>query len=228
MFWDDRRAELRRLIQEGTARDFLSWGPICWTMNVGNMGWVQNEWDSLQESPRWSNFLLSYEESSFSNTFPTWNNTKLLGNTIHHAYHLKQLEDKIGKTIEGFDSILEFGSGYGSMSRVCRGAGFKGRYITVDFPELNYLANLFSPGNEQYERLEDVPKNHYDLVISTWTISETNPVVRKQLIEGISYNHCLIAFAPTWEGMNNRDYFASMSGNCAEIHFNKNNFYYIK
>src|SRR4029077_4227477 len=65
------------------------------------------------------------------------------GNLIHHAYTLFKFEQSVGKTIDQFSSIFEFGGGYGGFCRLAHRLGFRGTYLIFDLPEFSALQKFF-------------------------------------------------------------------------------------
>jgi len=116
-------------------------------------------------------------------------------NRVHHAYHLVSYEATVKKAIDSWDSILEWGGGYGDMARLIRRLNNKCTYTIVDVPELCALqyvylfsllgeeVNLVIPGRQKLmdEKINIVPVGSVlreeirisaQSFISTWGLTE--------------------------------------------------------
>jgi hypothetical protein len=74
-----------------------------------------------------------------------------------------------------FNSIVEIGAGYGDMCSVVHDMGFKGKYTIVDIPETQPIQEYYL-GKQDIKpqwSFEDDNVTHADLVIATWSLSET-------------------------------------------------------
>lgn len=232
-FWDDRREELRQLLIARPIETFMSWTPIQWTMNTGNPDWLINEYTALKKDKKWLNILKTYEEHPWAKDVERFPETNVTGNTIHHMYHFMVLEQSKKVSLENLNTIFEFGGGFGSASRIAQFVGFQGKYYIYDFPELSIIAKHYHD-NECIFRVglvSDVKDINFDLLVGTWSITESNPILRNKIMR-MNYSHALIAFSKEFDGMNNLQYMQNLAnhsnGFVLPIPWLPNNFYYLK
>jgi hypothetical protein len=232
-FWDDRVSHIRHLIANDNLDNFLSWQPIVWTMNCGNPPWIQSELAVLLKDLRWYKIFHEYQEPPVADSIERYPGTHLLGNTIHHMFHCKVLQDSIEKPLSELGDVFEFGAGFGSLSRIMFAAGFKGLYHIYDFPEFKVLRDHYfqHPNLRHLNDLSEIP-SEYDALIATWSISETQPILRNKVMR-TNYKHAVVAYAADFEGMNNKSYFESLAQskggvNMAIPWLGTTNFYYLK
>lgn len=64
-------------------------------------------------------------------------------NRVHHASHLTSYEATVGRTLDSWHTILEWGGGYGDMARLIRRLNRKCTYAIVDLPELCALQYIY-------------------------------------------------------------------------------------
>jgi len=85
------------------------------------------------------------------------------------------------------NSIVEIGAGYGDMCSVIYSLGFKGKYTIVDIPELKPIQEYYLNKQNIYPTFsfEDELVTHSDLVIATWSLSETDLEYRNRLMPKI-------------------------------------------
>lgn len=177
------------------------------------------------------------KESWVGNPKPYFYYRESSGNLIHHAYSLKQLI-KNREQIENIDFVFEFGGGYGSMCRLFKNLGFKGRYVIFDFIEFNYIQEMFLKSckirNISYKiedqkakifllnNLNDLNNlikkyKHTDLnslFIATWSISEVPLSLRSNIFETIgNFKNYIIAYQKEFFELDNELYFSKFIKN---------------
>lgn len=151
-------------------------------------------------------------------------------NSVFVASHLHAFERETGFRIGDFDTILEFGGGYGAMCRSAHRAGFRGRYVIFDLPVVSALQRYvlrasalphLSPrvlaaaaeGIATVFELADLKDligsaSGKTLFIATWSFSEAPLAVRgpfEALLPSISA--ALICYQSAFSGVDNRLYF---------------------
>ena len=143
------------------------------------------------------------------------------------------LEEYTNKTLDQFNSIFEFGGGFGSASRIARFAGFKGDYRILDFPELHTLAKAYY-NDEKVVRLENISQlgaNQYDLLVGLWSVTESNAILRNKVMTS-NFTNCIIAYSDSFEGLQNAGYFDNVKqrfgGALISIPWLAGNSYYIR
>lgn len=131
---------------------------------------------------------------------------------------MQRIQDIAHLCITGFanklkdmESIVEIGAGYGDMCSVVHALGFKGKYTIVDIPETQPIQAhyLGKQGITPQWSFEDDVATHSDLVIATWSLSETPVEYRNVLMPKIdkSKNWLILAQSAVFGLEVNDDYF---------------------
>jgi len=112
--------------------------------------------------------------------------------------------------VENLGSIYEFGGGYGAMAVVARQAGFGGKYVIHDLPEISLLQLFYlSNVDVEAELVIDLPEQrNFDLFIGCFSISEVDIETREEILWNIDAKTYLIAFQHVWQDVNNTEWFA--------------------
>jgi hypothetical protein len=228
-----RRYELRlrdRVLREGPRR-FLTWDVIEETMFVGNAPFLRHELSFLRSLPAWRERWRAVIRESAIGAPPRYLFAPYSsGNLVHHAYHVASFEEATGTRVDGFDRVVEFGGGYGSMCRVFHRLGFAGRYTMFDLPAFSSLQAYYlralgiplieagarpdAPGavvDSDIERvgaaLEQGPSGR-SLFVATWSISETPQGLRDRVLGQVrDADAYLIAIQDVYQEMDNTAYF---------------------
>lgn len=113
--------------------------------------------------------------------------------------------------LKNYSSIVEIGAGYGDMCSLVHSLGFKGKYTIVDIPETQPIQNFYlnKQGIEPDYSFEDDNVGPADLVIATWSLSETPLEYRKQLMPKIidSKNWLVLSQFSVFGESHNKEYF---------------------
>jgi len=135
-------------------------------------------------------------------------------NQIHHAYHVARFEDVTTTLVAEYPDVLEFGGGYGSMCRLLRRLGHRGRYQVFDLPgpaalQRYYLGQL----GWSFESVTDLdalkPTDPGGLFIATWSLSEVPIAFRRRLLEKVrGFSGFLIAYQRQFKNLDNLESFA--------------------
>jgi len=206
--WVNNRNRLRDLVVREDPRCFLRWDVIASTMYVGDAHCIREELNHLKRSRNWNpRWKAAIQESPAGHPRPSYLYPRSSGNVIHHVYHLCQLEEKTGVSVEDLELIVEFGGGYGSMCRLINKLGFSGRYIILDLPEFSALQNFYlqlsdipissnfscdGPGVltistvEALNKYMNVPLGRKSAFIGTWSISEAPLEQRESMLPLVS------------------------------------------
>lgn len=212
-YWSYWRWELWNLAQVEDVSKFYEWPCIRHTMLVQH--WIDaitHEWQQL--GTRFSKAahlggILTFSEDSFRRGFFKM---PLTNNLIHQAYHIQQWEQVTGKHIEGLDTIVEFGGGYGAMRLLCHELGFRGKYIIFDLPEFALLQEYYLG---QFSGVETIwnPRRHKtrntDLFIALYSLSEVEPNERAQYLPAAS--SFLFLYSGQWEAWDNVAWFRNFA-----------------
>lgn len=185
--WDIHQKQLINDFFPNPPDNFLRHRTLLYTMVVNAGGsWMQFQLDFLRKY--FSNFEL---KEILSEDFEA-----PVHNSVHHLYHLKYYEEITNNKLNEFETIVEWGGGYGNLARVYKNYVNKNiTYILIDIPifaalQWYYLANIF--GEENLNVIDDknkkIVKNKFNIIsrdfvkninlkaeffISTWALSES-------------------------------------------------------
>jgi hypothetical protein len=115
------------------------------------------------------------------------------------------------KKVKDMKSIVEIGAGYGDMCSVVHALGFKGKYTIVDIPEMRPVQQFYlgKQGIQPHFSFEDDNVESADLVIATWSLSETRREYRDVFLPKIkdSKNWLILSQAKVFGEEFNFEYF---------------------
>jgi hypothetical protein len=115
--------------------------------------------------------------------------------------------------LRSIKSIVEIGAGYGDMCSLIHDLGFQGEYTIVDIPETQPIQEFYlgKQGITPKWSFEDDNVTHADLVIATWSLSETPLEYRAQLMPKIdqSKNWLIMAQSEVFGQKVNDEYFTN-------------------
>lgn len=230
--WNEFRSKTISNLNRKNFANFLSWQIISQTMFVNKGQYLKYEYDYILKSiPNKFREILS--EDLWGNPTPSELDQSTSGNRIHHTFLLQQYEEKTGKDISKFETILEFGGGYGSFCRLINKLDFEGVFIIYDFDvfniiQYNYLkkfgysininaVEISEPGVYLYNGLDNLKTalngKNIDLFIATWSLSESDITTRENFSSVISnISSHLIAFQGNFDGIDNVEYFNNELG----------------
>ena len=119
--------------------------------------------------------------------------------------------------LRSIKSIVEIGAGYGDMCSLIHDLGFQGEYTIVDIPETQPVQEFYlgKQGITPKWSFEDDNVTHADLVIATWSLSETPLEYRAQLMPKIdqSKNWLIMAQSEVFGQKVNDEYFTNFFKN---------------
>jgi hypothetical protein len=236
--WLANREKLRKCILEEDPREFLTWDVVTGSMFVGSRSFIDSELRYLMSRPDWTPVWEDLLEEDYAGgPKPYKGYRRSSGNRIHQAYHLARFEQETGLSVGNLSLIVEFGGGYGSLCRLIHKLGFKGQYIIFDLPEFValqkfYLGSLAMPLIEAKDAssgrrgilctpdlsvLGSVTPQaaQTGLFIATWSLSETDPAFRDQVITMPAIDCAaayLIAYQRDFEGVDNPRFFDTWRG----------------
>ncbi len=163
--------------------------------------------------------ILNHNPDKFL-TWPVITSTMII-DPEYQNYHLNKWEDKTGLKIADLMSIVEFGGGYGAMVQMCYERGFRGQYYNYDFPEMVALQEFYLSGLDipipMYMMLKDLHSDlpvyvFCDLFIAINSFDEASLETRRDFRDRIAFDHCLVRYNHTFDGINNYDYFSMRDG----------------
>jgi len=171
----------------------------------GSEGWMQN----ILEEPHIGGADIHCQKYKCSH------------NSIHHLYHITNFlnyKNSVARSL--FNSVVEWGGGYGNMARIIRGINYQCDYTIIDLPHycaLQYIylscffgpssVNLVSKNNPKLEgKINIIPINMLDniditcdLFISTWALTESSTYSQAFVLDKNIFGakNLLCAFAPS-------------------------------
>jgi putative sugar O-methyltransferase len=208
MEWESNRTRLRNKLEDLNL-DFLNNSGIGGLMFQSDLGIFNMELSELSDK-----YYLNIKEYKQSNI-----NTDIgvSTNTIHHLFHINRYLNFKNIDISNFKSkrIIEWGGGYGNMSKILIELGVTNNYLIIDLPEFisiqyRYLSSYF--GEDKVKIIKSIDKiendcinlisvnnieqfPEYDLFISTWALTESSVKCQKICIDnGIFNRNMIIAY----------------------------------
>jgi hypothetical protein len=206
--------------------DFLNWQVIRDTMFVCDSNFHSVELEYLKKTNDWKRWESAIQESPIGNPKRSKLYPASSENLVHHAYHLSFFENSTKIKINEFDTVLEFGGGYGSMCRLFRNLNYDKDYYIYDIPEFldlqkNYLDKLNF--NCNYISGDDLNKFEFKgkkLFIATWSLSESPKDLINETLEKIkNFDAFLICFHKDYSNGDNVKYFNDFALKNKELSF---------
>ncbi len=174
-------------------------------------------------------------------------------NSVNHLHHLMQFERVTKRKIGSISSIVEFGGGYGNLTRIANNVGYHNDYYIIDLLLMSciqyvFLCTVFGKERISFYRDEsirsskivlyplsnfDIMKNlHGELFISTWALSESPRIVYESVVnrDWFDAKGLLLAYNNLWKPWQEGELEATLKNNgwCVErkaISFLPGNFY---
>ena len=239
--WMNHARRLSELVLNDDPREFLRWDVIGDTMFVSHPEFVKKELAYLTGLPDWrGRWQEAIKESPAGHPLPYLSHPSSSGNLIHHAYHVAQFEEKMGRRAEEMDFILEFGGGYGSMCRLFHNLGFRGKYVIFDLPHFSALQRFYlkslglkvRPAGasgaadegvacvsdlESLEALLRDAGGRDSMFVATWSLSESPLWLRQSVLPLIErFSDFLIAYQHLYGEVNNLQFFSEWKAGMGE------------
>ena len=226
--WARHRARLRELVVHGDPRKFLRWDVVRATMVAGDTPYIAVELGHLRRQPDWhTRWRPAIRESALGRSRPFYLYPRSSGTLIHHAYHACRFEEATGVGLDHAELIVEFGGGYGAMSRLVHGLGFAGTYVIFDLPEFLALQRFYlrglgipvspRPTTRGVTTVSDVDslaalvrdRNARGAVfIATWSLSEAPLPLRAAILATVEgFDAFLIAYQQRFADVANDEFF---------------------
>ena len=209
--WNKYRITLRSYIEKNDPRNFLRWDPIVGSMfHFADKG----ELEHLQKS-QWDKWRKVVVETWVGNPPRYKHYRDSSGNLVHTAYNLSLLIDACGIDLKKIHTIIEFGGGYGLMTRIVHQLGFSGSYTIFDIPEFLALQKYYlqltgtSGKISSIDQVSKITTINPDIFIATWSLSESPIALREEFLKKIGTpSYVLIAYQATFGSIDNSTYFA--------------------
>jgi hypothetical protein len=252
--WQNNIEELKKVFLPEPPFDFLRNKTIRGTMFVDSGGkWLIKEL-SLLETTLTTAALQELLEEDYVGK-PNFLNSRYLTshNTVHHLYHIINFQEKTGIKINEYDSLVEWGGGYGNMAKIVHRIHNTATYTIIDLPLFSciqwiYLSTIL--GEEQVNIIAE-PNNNIirgkinilplsfineqriksDIFIATWSLSESSRFAQ-DYVESTNFfdsRHILLAFQKSSRLLPDADYLGEIAKkrklNIEAIDFLPNNYY---
>ncbi|MFA5422262.1 MAG: hypothetical protein WC374_00195 [Phycisphaerae bacterium] len=247
--WMENAVRLKHLFLNNEPRQFLRWHNVSALMSAKHASYVKPEFNYLKNHPDWDSRLSkAIKEVQTGHPLPYYKYPQSSANLIHHAYHWVKFEKTTGLSVGDLSTILEFGGGYGSMCRLIRNLGFKGKYIIFDIPAFSLLQRFFfesiklednhnSPqtrtGEQEYaictsdiEELKNLLANNdqkgISLFLATWSFSEAAIKVRNDILPiTSSFDAFLIGYQYKFNKIDNIAFFKNWKESFGNIQWSE-------
>lgn len=209
-YWSIKRQELLNDILTKDISTFLTWNVMTETMYVHNSSYGVVEYNAVLMSS-----MRKYLKASpIGSPAPSNFNKESCPNHIHILYHLQAYESNTYGKVGNYNSFVEFGGGYGCMARAIKTINPNAHYTIFDFPEFNLIQKYFLEQNgitdvEFVSDFDDVP-TETDMLIATWSLSESPMEVRQKFLKDIQVRNFLFAFQEKFESVDNNSFFTEM------------------
>jgi hypothetical protein len=195
---------------------FLQWPEIIDTMVFDDQNITAEEKNYISENSKhnWRDILVynGTGNGKRSNHFP-----QCMNNQLHQYFHLTKFENMRNVDIRDYDTIIEFGGGYGEMCRIAKSIKPSINYHIIDLPELHIIQDFYLKGNniKDYSQINaaELPDNTGKTIfLSFWAISEVPIELRHRVFEYLCRNKIdfFISYQSAYESYNNTDFFTNM------------------
>lgn len=220
--WSSYCLNLQKYVQKRDPRNFLNWDIIRYSMFYGGKS---EELEYVRSLPSWEKWKKALKESPVGKPQPYKEMEETSGNMLHYAYSLSLLAETFQMNPEEVRRVFEFGGGYGGMARLFFNLGFNGEYYIFDLPEFTALQKYYlqstglqtlknaraTKGISLIDKIEILQKNpiiNADILIGTWSLSETPLDFRNKILSLVKNpKYYLISYQESFRGIDNARYF---------------------
>jgi hypothetical protein len=226
--WATAMNRLRSLALRADPRAFLRWDVVIERMAVHGSPITPTELALLQARPDWtSRWMRAIREIDAGRPYRYEGYPPSSEPLIQTAYTLSRFETLSGRPITAWDTVIEFGGGFGSLCRLVHQLGFRGRYVIFDLPPFTLLQRYFlrSAGLMRADDdrivltseigalsglIDALPADHRALFVACWSLSET-PLALRDRIEPLArrIGDHWIAYQERYGEVDNLEYFAT-------------------
>jgi hypothetical protein len=224
--WATATNRLRHLALHADPRAFLRWDVIVERMAARHSPITPIELAALQSRPDWeSRWRPAIRECAAGRPyrFTDWPDSS--EPLIQTAYALSRLELLAGRPVTQWDTVIEFGGGFGNLCRLLHQLGHRGRHVIFDLPAFTQLqryylhsAGIMRDGDDRIVLTSDfaelerhvaaLPADAWGMFVACWSLSETPLELRarvRPLVERIG--RYAIAYQERYGEVDNVDYF---------------------
>jgi len=206
--------------------NFLRTKIIRTTMSIEAYGeWLAEERTHIEKTLPQSTLRELLEEDTVGKPIICDSKYLTSHNSIHHLYHLVSFQNKTGCKISNYDSIVEWGGGYGNIAKLVNRMNKQITYTIIDTPlfcciQWLYLASILGEDKINIITHPQVPiieqkinllplglltrrKVKVDLFIATWSLSESSKFAQDYVhsIDFFGAKHLLVAFQESSESL---------------------------
>ena len=224
--WATATNRLRHLSLHADPRAFLRWDVIIERMAVRHSPITPIELAALQARPDWeSRWRRAICECDAGRPFRYVGWPESSEPLIQTAYALARLETLAGRPVTEWESVIEFGGGFGGLCRLMHQLGFRGRYVIFDLPPFTLLqryylrsAGIMQDGDDRVVLTSDladlerhvgsISADAWAMFVACWSLSETPLALRariRPLVDRIG--RYAIAYQERYGEVDNVDYF---------------------
>ena len=224
--WATATNRLRHLTLRADPRAFLRWDVIIERMAVRHSPITPVELAALQARPDWeARWKPAIRECAAGHPFRYVEWPESSEHLIQTAYALARLELLVGRPVTEWDTVFEFGGGFGSLCRLLHQLGYRGRYVIFDLPPFTLLQRYYlrsagimrddddrivltSELAELERQVAALPADAWAMFVACWSLSETPLELRariRPLVERIG--RYAIAYQERYGEVDNVDYF---------------------
>jgi len=226
--WAIAMNRLRSLVLRADPRAFLRWDVVIERMAVRGSPITPTELALLQARPDWtSRWMPAIREIDAGRPYRYEGYPPSSEPLIQTAYTLSRFEALSGRPITAWDTVIEFGGGFGSLCRLAYQLGFRGRYVIFDLPPFTLLQRYFlrSAGLMHHDDdrivltseigalsgvVDALPRDDRAVFVACWSLSET-PLALRDTIEPLArrIGDHWIAYQERYGEVDNLAYFAT-------------------
>jgi hypothetical protein len=190
--WESFTAQIRTHLETDNINNFHNWDILRNTMIAG-VDLVEFEY--LTKSKYWDIWAKKLDETVLKpNTYNNFPSSST--NNMHHAYSLEVMMEYLEFKLDEFDTVVEFGGGYGNTVRLFKRWEHKGEYYIYDINELLTIQKHYLTENgvndinylEGHDKVENVNGN--SLFLGLWSISETPTSERNRMLDNLGFFKC--------------------------------------
>jgi hypothetical protein len=226
--WATAMNRVRHLTLHADPRAFLRWDVIIERMAVRHSPATPIELAALQARADWeSRWRRAIRECEAGRPFRYAGWPESSEPLIQTAYTLARLETLAGRPVDAWDDVIEFGGGFGSLCRLARQLGFRGRYVIFDLPPFTLLQRYFLRGagilrdgddrivltsdlSELERHVDSLSPDAWSMFVACWSLSETPLALRdrmRPIVERIG--RYAVVYQERYGEVDNADYFAN-------------------
>lgn len=194
--WDIWRSKLKNFFSVSVPLNFLHNRLIAGTMVYGSSKFQSHKLNAIESIYNRSLIKKTLKESLIG--IPLITNLKYFSseNSIHQLYHISSYLKITSKDLINSKTIIEWGGGYGCLSRIIKKINKDCTYIILDLPELSalqyvYLSSIFGKNYVNFiDNNINFQKNKINLVSSDYLIKSNIKLQADTFISNWALTEC--------------------------------------